>query len=65
LIFGVLRRVGKEMRFYLVALDGVDTTFDTTQRATPRNSWRPSANKTAYLSGFSNIGQHRETGVSG
>jgi hypothetical protein len=43
----------------------VDTTADTTQRATHRNSWQARAKKTAYLSQFCNIRQRLETGVSG
>jgi hypothetical protein len=43
----------------------VDTTSDTTQSATPRNSERPPAKKSVYLSRFCNIWQRPETGVIG
>jgi hypothetical protein len=42
-----------------------DTTFDTTQSATRRNSGKLSARKTAYVSLVCNIQQHVETGVGG
>jgi hypothetical protein len=43
----------------------VDTTSDTTEGATPRNSGQPPAKKSAYLSRFCNVRQHKETGVGG
>jgi hypothetical protein len=43
----------------------IDTTADTTQSATPRNSRQPSAKKSAYLSRFCNIRQRLETGDIG
>jgi len=43
----------------------VDTTCDTTQRATPRNSGQPRAREPAYLSRFCNLRQPLETGVGG
>jgi hypothetical protein len=36
-----------EVRFYFAALDGVDTTSDTTQGVTPRNSGQPPAKESA------------------
>jgi hypothetical protein len=42
-----------------------DTTFDTTQSATRRNSGQPPAKKSVYLSRLCNFGQHVETGVGG
>ena len=42
-----------------------DTTFDTTQGATRRNSERPPAKKSAYISRFCNILQRPETHVGG
>ena len=38
-----------------------DTTFDTTQSATRRNSGQPQAQKMAYLSRFCNLQQHMAT----
>jgi hypothetical protein len=46
-----------------VAMD--DTTFDTTQSATRRNSEQAPATKTLYISRFCNVRQHAETGVGG
>jgi hypothetical protein len=42
-----------------------DTTADTNEDATSRNSGEPPAKKSAYLSQFCNLGQPLETGVSG
>jgi hypothetical protein len=46
-------------------LTSIDTTFDTTQSATCRNIGQPPAKISAYISGFCNIRQPLETGVSG
>src|SRR5215207_2451369 len=43
----------------------LDTTSDTTQCATLRNSGQTPAMKSAYLSRFCNSGQHLETGFGG
>jgi len=45
--------------------DAIDTTFDTTQSATPRNVGQPLARISAYLSLFCNIEQHVETSIGG
>src|SRR5918993_5901901 len=42
-----------------------DTTADTNEDATSRNSGQPPAKKLAYLSQFCNVGQPLETCVSG
>jgi hypothetical protein len=59
LIFGTLRRVGKEARFYFAALDGVDATFDTTQCATRRNGGQPRAKKSRLDKAICNLGNAR------
>ena len=43
----------------------VDTTSDTTEGATPRNSGQPPAKKTALISGICNVGQRVATDVGG
>src|SRR5215207_11425406 len=45
--------------------DHIDTTSDTTQSATRRNTGQQPPKKTAYLRRFCNVGQHSETGVGG
>jgi len=45
--------------------DAIDTTFDTTQSATPRNVGQPLARISAYLSLFCNTRQRVETGMGG
>jgi hypothetical protein len=45
--------------------DAINSTSDTTQSATRRNSGQPSARKSAYLSRFCNLPQLSATGVGG
>ena len=53
----------RQSHLFTVMMD--DTTADTTQSATRRNSRQPPARKRVYLSRFCNIRKHIETGIGG